>query len=380
MGLFSRKNKIPDIGKEEELEEVEEEQEEEKPKKHSKKSKKSSKKRSSRKEEESISISEEKLEELKEKIAAIEEYTKAFQDRFSQVNQQIGEVRSETMSNEKSLAKLSADAVEAVDVVKQVKPLDLRTDYEKANQRVEELEEKIKSNKEMVEDAMKELEDFRRKSKIFIGTKGLLKLNDDVKKDLISVQKVLSQVKFNADKSENIFLEVKKGYADSQRANKIAENLNEAYSEIKKEMDKLEVGFADFPKREELVKLREELEEKIEESNKATEEFEKEKEKNKKLEDLIEKLVLASEDNRKEIEKLEKHDSKAGEDQRVDSILKVVEMLVTQMKTVKKKIGLHTKHIKDSSKKIKKEMKKKQKKSPKKKSTKKKNSKSKKKK
>lgn len=364
MGFFSKKNKIPDVGKEEELEEVEEG--EEKSKKHPQKLKKSSRKQSSGKEE-IESISSEKIEELKEKIAAIEEYTKAFQDRFSQVNQQIGEVRSETMSNEKSLTKLSTDAVEAVDIVKQVKPLSLRTDYEKANQRTEDLEERIKSNKEMVDDALKELEDFKRKSKIFIGTKGLLKLNDDVKKDLISVQKVLSQVKFNADKSENIFLEVKKGYADSQRANKIAENLNESFSDIKKEINKLEVGFAGFPKRQELVKIREDLEEKIEESNKATEEFKKEKEKNKKLEDLIEKLVLASENNRKEIEKLEKYNSKDGEDEKVDSILKVVEVLVAQMKTVKKKIGFHGKNLVNSSKKIKKQNKLKKKKPAKKK-------------
>lgn len=357
MGWFSRKNKIPDIGKEEETLEEEkqemEEIEEEAPKKKRSKVKKLSRKelRKLKKEERIISKKSKSLgeagiqfEKVQAKLNAIEEFTKSFSERFSNINQQIGEVRSANLGNEKALAKISAEAAKAVDVVKEVKPRDLRVDYQKANVKLEALDEKIRSNKELVDSTMNELNEFRRKSKIFIGTEGLLKLNEDVKKDLLSVQKLVSKVKFHADKAENVFLEVRKGFAESQKVNALVENLDKTYSGLKEQMDKLKVNASQLSSRKELEEVRGDFDEKIKDAEFATKGFEKMKDENSRIAELVEKLLIVSERNRREIHEIESS-PKRSDKKEVESLLKVVELLTEQVNMLKKKIGMHAEHV-----------------------------------
>ena len=58
---------------------------------------------------------------------------------------------------------------------------------------------------------------------------------------------------------------------------------------------------------------------------------------------------------------MKKSGYKSSEDERVDSLLNVVEILVSQMKIVRQKIGLHATHLKSASKEIKKKVKQKKK-------------------
>ncbi len=184
------------------------------------------------------------FEKIDARIDSVVEWIKQFYDRFSYVSESIGEIRNMNITNEKNISKAMAEAEKVIDVVKEVKPEELRLDYQKISLKVATLLERIEANGHSIEEVMGEMKDLRRKSEIFVGTESLMKLNEDTKKDLIEVQKINSAVKMQADKSQEIFLEVRKGFAESQKIGGMIGNLDASYSGLKESLEKLRLDHA----------------------------------------------------------------------------------------------------------------------------------------
>ncbi|MFH1521438.1 MAG: hypothetical protein ABIF18_00610 [archaeon] len=180
-------------------------------------------------------------ERIDAKIDLIEERLKQFNEKFSYISESIGEIRATNLENEKKISKAMVEADKVIDVVREVKPESLRIDYQKTDIKVSTLGEKIESNSQFMNEIMNEINDLKRKSEVFVGTEGLMKLNEDIKKDLIETQKLSSKTKMQADKAQEIFMELRKGFAESQKIGAIVNNLDESYSGVKSMIEKLKL-------------------------------------------------------------------------------------------------------------------------------------------
>jgi hypothetical protein len=181
------------------------------------------------------------IERVSARVDSIVEWIKQFYERFSYISESIGEIRSMNIENEKKISLAMKDADMVIDIVKEVKPENLRMDYQKIDMKVAALSEKIEANKQFMAEIMAEMNDLRRKSEVFIGTEGLMKLNEDTKKDLVELQKLAAKTKMQADKGQEIFMEIRKGFAEAQKVAAIVSGLDESYSGVMETIEKLKV-------------------------------------------------------------------------------------------------------------------------------------------
>lgn len=359
MGLFgflkrrSEDEIPPDVGREPVLEDddddsvdnsMNEPEEDEEPVIRTKgKGKGKNKKISSQKSYENHDFEFQKLQARFESVSAL---IKGMNERFSSINQQIGELRAMDISNEKAISKLSVDSAKAVDIVKEVKPEKLRFEFQKVDMRVEELSQKLEANKQLMESAMKEVKDIRRQADFFVGADALLKLNEDTKKDLIATQQVASKSRMYSDKVEQIFVEMRKYYAENEKLLSSVSNLNSNFTEIKKEIEKLKLDFSNIAKKNELDDFKGYTENKLKSFEENLSKVNKIREENERLARLIETVASVSQENRREIEKLglsagDEGIKKAGNyESRLASILEVLDSLAEQISQIKHKIGM----------------------------------------
>lgn len=368
--LKRKEDAPPDVGKEEEYEE------------EKKKGKKNKKKEEDYDKDENVNIdSDDEDEEVKEnreiskkiakkpdsnnsddfnnfefqkinaKLEVVNALIKGFNERFGSVNQQIGEIRGMVLSNEKSISRLNQDALKAIDVVKEVKPDKLRIDYQKINLKVDTLSEKLEANRQIEETIMNEIKDLRQKAGIFVGTDALLKLNEEVKKDLIELQRVGSRVRVNADKSEQIFVELKKGFAQNEKVGSMVSNLDSSYAGLQKEIEKLKVDYSNIVEADDFEDFKKTINSKFSLMDNAVVEFDKLKDNNEKMMQLIEKTLLISKKNHEDIEDIamtigdDKIKRVSEYEDELNSILKIIDSLAGQISMIKKKIGIEEKKI-----------------------------------
>jgi hypothetical protein len=178
------------------------------------------------------------IEKLNARLESINSVIKSYMERFSVLSEQIGEIRSMSLQNEKSIARSTNKSAKAVDIVSEVKPENLRLDYRRLNTKIKMMDERLSTNRDFMETIMDEIKKIRRKSKIFVGTDALLKLNEDITKDMIEMQRLETKMRVSADKSEQLFIELRKGFAKNQATSESVKDITSSYSEMKKDMEK----------------------------------------------------------------------------------------------------------------------------------------------
>jgi len=285
------------------------------------------------------------------KIEAMNSLLKGFSERFSNVSQQIGEIRTMNLSNEKTISKMSLEGRKAADIVKEVKPEKLRLDYQKAGLKIQTLAEKIDANKQFQETLMKEVKDLRRKAGIFIGTDALLKLNEDVKKDLIELQRMGSRVRVNADKSEQLFVELRKGFAESRKVDEIVSSLDASYSGLKEEVGRLKIDYGNIVDSDNFEDFKKSMRNKFIALESSIAEFESLKENNQRLSHLIEKILMIAKRNEEDIADVaatigdDKVKRISDYENQLNSVLKIIDTLAGQVGAIRKKLGLSKEKI-----------------------------------
>jgi len=183
------------------------------------------------------------FERINARLEAMDSLVKNYMERFSALSEQIGEIRAMTTANEKEILKSAGDVTKAIDIVSEVKPEELRIDFQKIMSKVSVNTEKSEALRQLIESAMKEIREIRRREKTYIGTAALLKLNEEVKKDLIEIRKLGYRTKVHADKSEKLFIELRKEFAKNQQIRESIDNIYNIFSEYRKDIDKIKLKF-----------------------------------------------------------------------------------------------------------------------------------------
>jgi len=286
------------------------------------------------------------FERINARLDSFSELLKGYGERFSKLSEQIGEVRTMALVNEKSIAKGTQEAAQVIDMFKEVKPEKLRIEYQKSDLKINEVDEKVESTKQLMETIMNEIKDIRMKAGIFVGTEALLKLNEDIKKDLIEVQRTANQVRVNADKSEQIFIELRRGFAETQKKNELIDNINVSQAEIKKELEKLRLEHTDIVSQEDFEDFKKTFNNKFMIFTNALADVEKSKEETEKLSQLIETSLSISKRNEEDIADIaitigNDHIKKVADyENQLNAILGIIDTLAGQVNEIRKKIGM----------------------------------------
>ncbi|MFH0712009.1 MAG: hypothetical protein V1889_02775 [archaeon] len=291
-------------------------------------------------------LSEVQIEGINTRIDSIVEWIKQFYERFSYVSESIGEIRTMTVNNEKRISEAMRDAEKVIDVVKEVKPEELRVSYQKSDMKMTALAEKIEANKLFMDEVMGEMNELRRKSEVFIGTEGLMKLNSDTKKDLIEVQRLGSKTRMQADKAQEIFMELRKGFAESQKVGAIVENLDSSYAGLKEEVEKLKLDYGEVVKRSDYLDFKKTYGNKLVLFDNNVSDVEGIKQSLNEMSGLIETSLSVSRRNEEDIGeigiKVGASDVKKVSDyeNQLMEIVGIIETLSKQLAEVRKKVGL----------------------------------------
>ena len=186
------------------------------------------------------------LEKLKAQFSSFYEMQKAANERFTRINEQIGELRAMILDREKSSQMLEAKATQAIDLVQSVQPDKLMVEMRKSDGKIEGLKANIESNESVLANAVSELKELRNKLSVFRGMDQMVKMNDDVKQELIEIKRVEATVARHADKVETIFSEVQKKFRDFDKFNDVVKDLDVAFKQLSSDTDALKVKVSEL--------------------------------------------------------------------------------------------------------------------------------------
>lgn len=178
------------------------------------------------------------ITKLQASVEAFGEVRKSFTERFSRISEQIGELRSMILERDKSIQEIELKAVKAYDLVDSVHPEKISTMVQRESAKIEALKANLEGNEAIMGRVMEEIKDTRRKIEFFRGVEEIIKLSEEVKKELIEIKKIESKVNVNTDKVETIYSEMRNKFQD-------IDNFDSAVKELKVavEQNTKDVGF-----------------------------------------------------------------------------------------------------------------------------------------
>ncbi len=149
------------------------------------------------------------IDRMKASIEAFTEVRKSFTERFTRVSEQIGELRSMILERDKSIQEIELKAIKAYDLVDSVHPEKIMTQVQKQDAKAEALKANLEGNESIMDRVMEELKETKKKIEFFRGVEEIVKLSEEVKRELIEIKKIESKIAINTDKVETIYSEMR---------------------------------------------------------------------------------------------------------------------------------------------------------------------------
>src|SRR3989338_5569340 len=188
------------------------------------------------------------LDKLKAQFSTFYEMNKAATERFTRINEQIGELRKMILERDKDGKMLEAKATQAIDMVQTIQPDKVMVELRKGDAKIEALRANLESNEVIISNAISELKSMRNKIQTFTGMEQVVKLNEEVKSELMEIRKMAAVVERHGDKVETIFSEMQRKFSDFDKFSSNLKDLDKEAKQIASELDGIKsriVGFAD---------------------------------------------------------------------------------------------------------------------------------------
>ncbi|MEM4637915.1 MAG: hypothetical protein QXK76_02740 [Candidatus Woesearchaeota archaeon] len=195
------------------------------------------------------------LTKIKSQLEALNEVRKANAEQFTRISEQIGELRGALMDSNKAISVIEVASTKAIDLVNSVQPDKLMIEVRKTDGKVEALRANIEANESIMRDIMKELKDMRAQMSFYKGIDQVVKMNNEIKQELIDIKKMEGNIGKHADRVETIFVEVEKKFYDFEKFNEAVKELDRAFKRISTDFDKMRVAIEEKADKKELVKL-----------------------------------------------------------------------------------------------------------------------------
>ncbi len=292
------------------------------------------------------------VERLKAQVEALSEFRKIVLERMNTMSEQLGELRSIIISKEREIREIEAKATKAFDMVSEVQPEKLRIDLQKEATKREALMGEIKTLQERATAMENQLREIRAKLQTIRGVEEIVKMNEEIKKELMEMKRMESRIGAHADKVEDIYLNVEKRFTDFERYKEMVSGLESRIEEMEKDLKDVKARLPKFIDRDDFNKLRNEIRsklldaEKLLESMKEIQEFLKRVDIQKRLYELEEEMIRTKrnltstgeyledvtsviENLKKEIEQLKEHTNE--NEVRIMRMLEVLEVLAKKV-------------------------------------------------
>jgi len=149
------------------------------------------------------------IEKLQASVEALKEIRSSFSERFTRTSEQIGELRSMILERDRTIQEIELKAVKSADLVTSVQPEKLMTEVQKQEVKIEALKANLEGNESIMARIMEELQETRKKIEFFRGIEEVVKLSEEVKKELIEIKKAEGRINTQTDKVQTIYAEMR---------------------------------------------------------------------------------------------------------------------------------------------------------------------------
>lgn len=195
------------------------------------------------------------LTKLKSSVEALNEVRKANAEQFTRTSEQIGELRGALMDTNKAVGVIEVASSKAIDMVNSVQPDKLMIDVRKIDGKVEALRANLEANETIMKDIMREMKEMRSMMSLYKGVDQVVKMNNEIKQELMDIKKTEGLVGKHADRVETIFVEVEKKFYDFEKFNEAVKELDRAFKKINTDFDKMRVNVDEKADKKEFVKM-----------------------------------------------------------------------------------------------------------------------------
>lgn len=199
------------------------------------------------------------VDKLKAQSEANNELRQLFSEKFSRIDEQIGELRNMLVDREKEIQQLESKATKASDMVSEVQPEKLYMQTKKEDAKIEILKLKIEAQEQISETILGELKSIRNDIRTFRGVKKIQDLTKELLDEQTIIKKIDARIESHSDKIEAMFLETNKKYEEFRHYKEDANNLDKRFTENIKEFQKLKVNFENLASKDDLYDFKKEM-------------------------------------------------------------------------------------------------------------------------
>ena len=186
------------------------------------------------------------LDKLKAQFSTFYELNKAATERFTRINEQIGELRTMILERDKDSKMLEAKALQAIDMVQTIQPDKFMIDLRKGDAKIEAVRANLESNEVVINNAISELKSMRNKMQTFSGMEQVIKLNEEVKGELMEIRKMSATTERHGDKVETIFAEMQKRFSDFEKFSDNLKDVDKAVKQVASDLDSIKTRISGF--------------------------------------------------------------------------------------------------------------------------------------
>lgn len=190
------------------------------------------------------------IEKLKAQSEANNELRQLFSEKFSRIDEEIGELRNMMVDREKDIQALEVKATKATDLVNEVQPEKLMVETKKLEAKIESFKSKLESGEQINETIMEELKQVRNQIRTFRGVEEIEKMTKDLLDDQTVIKKIEGKIEHHSDKVESMFMEINKKYDEFKHFKKQTDDTIESFNEVSKKFEEFKMKFNDLASKE----------------------------------------------------------------------------------------------------------------------------------
>src|SRR3989338_2797283 len=123
------------------------------------------------------------------KLDSFSEVNKSTSERFSTINEQMGELRGQLMDTNRNMGQLEVKATKAADLVESVHPDKLMIQVQKLDGKIEGVRGILESKDAIMQNIMDQLKQIRTQITLFKGIEEILKTSEEVKSEVAQFRK-----------------------------------------------------------------------------------------------------------------------------------------------------------------------------------------------
>jgi len=195
------------------------------------------------------------IDRIKASVESFGEVRKGLTERITGLNEQIGELRAMILDRDRTIQEIELKSVKAADLVESVQPDKLMIEIQKEDAKFEALKANLEGNEAIMDRIMEDLKDMRKKLEFFRGIEEVVKLAEEVKKELIEIKKVEASIHINTDKVETIYSELRKKFQEIDLFSDSIQELKVNLEQNSKDVDSMKTKISGLANKDELDRL-----------------------------------------------------------------------------------------------------------------------------